>query len=873
MQLNQCPDRDVWRRFLLGELRGTDAHDLETHLEACPRCQESLADANADDELVAALRRPSHVLSGGVADTSPDENATPDAAASSASQATPSAACAGDETDEREQFAGYRVVRRLGKGASGVVYLAQDERLGRLIALKILQDVRRDDGGYLARFEREARILAQLQHPGIVKIHEVGWHRGRAYLALEYIDGGSLADRIAVQLLPVREASRLVRELALAVEFAHQHGVIHRDLKPGNILVGQASHGSKTSTHLAGTRGDSREGVGEAIEHWETKIADFGLGRQCDDAGLTRTGDFLGTPGYMAPEALTGNASDRISPAVDIYSLGAIYYELLTARVPFRGESPLETLDQARNLDPVPPRRLRPGVPRDAQTICLKCLEKDPARRYASAAALAADLGRFLSGAPILARPLNPAARVWKWGRRRPAVASLLLATGVCLAALVAGAIVYESRLRGALAEARRASERADQNYRGARTALRQMLAHTSNPRWNDAPQLQQLRREQAAEALRYFDSIARQADSDPAVRQDVAWTCTEAAKLLILLGRQDEARVLLERGMAAYDALPRKTRNTAEARRIHANMLLTWGGFIDDDSQLQIRRQELGVAELEELLQREPSSNETKDSLGNALITLGGSQIKYAAFEPAAKSLERAVALLNERAAAAPNEPGPAVASARARINLAAAYRQLGRLAEARREHAQAESALEAALAHDPHDRDTVEGLAALRVNGAGDLEADEKYGEAAEYVLRNAPMLEAALVREPNDAIIRDRLFRTYGVTALMYDKAGRQLDAAAAWERMLPFNPPESRLEHHLQFVALLANAAQPARALAAAEQARALLSKNPSAASWTRLADSLDQSALWAEGELAERCRAAADDARRQAGGGE
>ncbi len=267
----------------------------------------------------------------------------------------------------------------------------------------------------LARFRSEAAALARLQHPNIVQIHEVGEHEGRPYFSMEFVDGGSLAQRPGGAPLPAREAARLVRTLAGAVHAAHQKGVVHRDLKPANVLLG--SDGTP-------------------------KVTDFGLAKRLDGpGGSTQSGAILGTPSYMAPEQAAGRGK-QIGPAADVYALGAILYELLTGRPPFRAATAVETLVLVQAEEPVPPSRLQPGVPRDLETVCLKCLHKEPARRHGGAAALADDLGRWLAGEPILARRVGAWERAVKWVRRRPAAATLVGVSAVSAAALVIGLAV-----------------------------------------------------------------------------------------------------------------------------------------------------------------------------------------------------------------------------------------------------------------------------------------------------------------------------------------------------------------------------------------------------------------------------------------------
>jgi serine/threonine-protein kinase len=301
---------------------------------------------------------------------------------------------------------GYEIVAELGRGGMGVVYQARQCLLKRLVALKMILAGLHADSTARVRFRTEAEAVARLQNPNIVQIHEVGEYEGKPFLSLEYVEGGSLLRKAAGTPQPEREATRLVETLARAVHYMHQRGILHRDLKPNNVLL-------------------TADGT--------PKIADFGLAKVLDaDGGPSRSETLLGTPSYMAPEQAAGDTR-KVGAAADVYSLGAILYELLTGRAPFQGATPLSTLEQVRTQEPVPPRRLRDSVSGDLETICLKCLEKAPDRRYASAEALADDLRRFLEGETIQARPLPSWQRLWRCARRRPA----LVAWSLVAAALV----------------------------------------------------------------------------------------------------------------------------------------------------------------------------------------------------------------------------------------------------------------------------------------------------------------------------------------------------------------------------------------------------------------------------------------------------
>ena len=303
-------------------------------------------------------------------------------------------------------FGDYELLQEVARGGMGVVFKARQVNLNRLVALKMILAGQLASPQDVQRFYTEAEAAAQLDHPGIVPIFEVGQNDGQHFFSMGFIEGQSLAGRVAAGPLPPREAAQLVLEVAQAVHYAHEKGVIHRDLKPGNILLDKLG---------------------------KPRVTDFGLAKLTESGSdLTGSGQILGTPSYMPPEQASGKI-DQIGPPADVYSLGAILYCLLTGRPPFQAASPMDTLLQVLHQEPVPVRQLNPQVPLDLETITLKCLEKDISQRYTSAAKLAEELQRFLDGRPILARPVSSFERAWRWCGRNPIIAGLAAGIAVCL--------------------------------------------------------------------------------------------------------------------------------------------------------------------------------------------------------------------------------------------------------------------------------------------------------------------------------------------------------------------------------------------------------------------------------------------------------
>jgi hypothetical protein len=348
-------------------------------------------------------------------------------------------------------FGDYELLQEIARGGMGVVFKGRQRSLNRSVALKMIKSGELATAADIQRFRTEAEAAANLDHPNIVPIYEVGEYQGQQYFSMAYVEGGSLADRLASGPLPPTGAAELVRTLALAMQHAHDRGVVHRDLKPGNILL-SGEFGGRSGEQEIGSTGPTKGTTGAGHNSHSPfptpKIADFGLAKRSHAVeGPTLSGEIVGTPGYMAPEQAAGTPN-LVGPLADVYDLGAILYACLTGRPPFQAATPLETVLQVLEQEPVRPSKLNPRVPRDLQTICLKCLEKSLVRRYGSAREVAQDLERFLNREPVRARPAGWWRTAWAWSQKRPWV--LTTSAAVLLLMAFVGIYLQTTRLREA---------------------------------------------------------------------------------------------------------------------------------------------------------------------------------------------------------------------------------------------------------------------------------------------------------------------------------------------------------------------------------------------------------------------------------------
>jgi tetratricopeptide (TPR) repeat protein len=640
----------------------------------------------------------------------------------------------------------------------GVVFKARQKGLDRIVALKMILAGGLASASELMRFRTEAQAAARLHHPNIVQVHEVGEHEGCPYFSLEYLDGGSLAEQIAQAPLSPRLAAQVVEALAEAMDCAHRAGIIHRDLKPANVLL--AADGTP-------------------------KITDFGLAKRLEpDMGHTRTGAVLGTPSYMAPEQAEG-MTHTIGPAADIYSLGAVLYDLITGRPPFRGNSVLETLEQVRTIEPVPPSRLQTGLPRDLETICLKCLQKDPHKRYATAGDMAADLGRFLVGKPIQARPIPTWERAWKWARRRPATAALIAVSVLAMMGFGVGGTAWaieanalradadrerdfaweqekkaDARREEAERERRRAEEneqlakekqaeaererkRADTNFSAARAAVDEMLTRISQERLANEPRMDVVRRDLLEKALRFHQRFLQVHSENANVRWEAGQAYSRVADIQEQVGRPRKAEeaygqavALLEKLSADYPGRPEFRRDLAAA---HANrgLVLQAAGRSDQAETVYQEAEKL----LQELIVEFPKEPQYKWDLAEGVNRRGLQAKARHALAEATGFFNRAVVLFGELARDFPKVSDYRKDLASARVNLAAVLQALNRVPEAEAEYGRALPALRQLVAEHGEFREYRQELGralldyATLLHFAGRLDpAEECYREAVE-------------------------------------------------------------------------------------------------------------------------------------------
>ena len=644
------------------------------------------------------------------------------------------------------RFGRFLVRRELGRGAFGVVSQAYDPHLRREVALKVPRAEALLTPELRARFRHEAMAAAGLDHPNIVPVYEAGEEGPVCFIATAYCPGTTLAAWLRWRTVPVpfRVAAGLVATLAEAVEHAHRRGVLHRDLKPSNVLLEEPAPGAPA--------GDGSELV--------PRITDFGLAKLLDAwpaedaaANLTVSGVIMGTPSYMAPEQAEGRGG-AVGPAADIYSLGVILYEVLTGRPPFQADSALETLVQVRTQDPLPPSRLRPRLPRDLETICLKCLNKPPQARYPSAQALAEDLRRFLAALPIRARPTPAWERAIKWVRRHPARAAAVAAvaaTAVVVAVVIGLANVRLQRERDR-AELRR--REAVANLRKARDAVDRMLTRVSEERLKDIPQVEPVQRALLEDALEFYRDFARQAPDDPEVQLEASQAYRRLGRTYYRLGRSDEAErcfheafAIQERLRAAFPTVAAYRQELAESHIALGQLCL---GLGRNPEAADAARNALAL--LENLVPADPNGTGYRLEQAAAHNTLAGALEDLGQPRAAEADYRKAIGLLDELAAQFPTVPEHQTRAAVGRNNLAVLMENQGRLDEAEKVLRENLQSLERLAAGDPSSYNYRSTLA-LTLDNLADVWEKSSRKPEAEGALRRSAGLRSGLTKDfPN-------------------------------------------------------------------------------------------------------------------------
>jgi eukaryotic-like serine/threonine-protein kinase len=747
------PSPDQLADFGRGAIAETLADDIERHLADCALCLRKLEVTHSDDPWIALLR--------GVG--APDSQGT----------------------TGRALALGYELEAVIGQGGMGVVHRARQLGLDRRVALKTVAAGRDASPHVIERFRREFEAVASLNHPAIVPIYDVGVREGVPFYAMELLEGGSLADRLAAGPLSIPEAVTLVERLARAVHYAHGQGIIHRDLKPSNILF---------------------DADGSA------KVADFGLAKRLDAdpaAAATLTSQILGTPSYMAPEQAAGRP-EGVGAAVDVHALGAILFECVAGRPPFQASSPLETLELIRTAEPPNPTRFRPDLPADLRTICLTCLEKEPARRYGSAASLADDLGRFARGETILARPTGIRDRAIKWARRRPAHAAFAALLALSLVGTIAGLLTHQARLSAALgreaesaADARRQRGIAESNYRDARDAITRILAVLSDPRFAGSPRLSEAQRAQAEAALAFYDRVLAQTDSsNPLIRRDTARAAVDAANLQFTLGRPEPAEANLLRAQRLYEALLAESPSDKGLLKEQMVAFIKLGVFLfRQDTARSVSALEKALALARLRVDLAPAADDHPErnvawcehNLGTAW-QLGNRP------ERAVPHYARAIAIYKEALHEAPDDVSLRVDLAQSLVNLGLVHATMKDAASAEVNYRDAGGMLEKALAARPDVVEYVASRCDLLVNW-GNLDVEHGRLDAGiarfGHGLRElGPILNA----EPNMLRLKATALNLHGARAVALEKAGRFREASDDWGRVIALDEPGPVVTSH-------------------------------------------------------------------------
>jgi eukaryotic-like serine/threonine-protein kinase len=685
---------------------------------------------------------------------------------------------------------GYEIERVLGSGGMAVVYLARDLVLKRWVALKILHPGAQDDLAHRERFEREAAAAAKCQHPNLVQIFEVGEQDGAYFLALEYVDGGTLAKAMAGAPQRPQAAATLVEKLARAIDHMHSRGVVHRDLKPANVML---------------------------TPKGEPKVTDFGLARLEDRSMRTEVGTLLGTLAYMAPEQASAGAVE-VGPPADIHALGAILYEALTGRPPYRSSTPEKTLQRLLFDDVARPSSLQPETPRDLEAICLKCLCKAPNHRYATAAELSEDLRRFLDGRPTLARPVTTLERAWRWCRRNPTLAavSAAFATAAIIAVSVFLGLTHRHNLE-LRAEVKRTAAKAAaarRNYEAARSTIQSMLARLRDARFAGTPRIMEASGDQMEDALAFYNR-AREADDahDPAIRYDTAQAFGLLSTVLAGRGNIRRAEDQVRQALALISGLRSEWPGNTEYLELHTlcthRLGIYLGALGHDDEGLAASLESVRLGE--QLAHASPENVSHQDLVATCEDAYASRLCALNRPSEARDHYRRAIEIRESL------DPSKNLdlrqRHAETLMNDGRTLWQMGQSPQAQARFRQAEKLILSI----PAERRNVISLGQIYVNWSGTLFKSSRFDEAIAQANLGLAVLEPRVELEPNDAPARDVCLQLHGNRGLALSALGKHRESAREWERVIALAPKPVPISYHAGLAVQLAQVGELARAL--------------------------------------------------------